>query len=116
VPEAFGIESNQYQDLLAGEFRREFRKQRRRGVPIRGIQNTVNKFVRIRRLGPLLAQRRLRFQSRSPSTRLLVEQLRDFPLGDHDDGPDALEMALRLAEELQYGAGADDGLGDRLIA
>jgi hypothetical protein len=29
--------------------------------------------------------------------RLLVEQLRDFPCGDHDDGPDALEMAVRLA-------------------
>jgi hypothetical protein len=22
--------------------------------------------------------------------------LKDFPLGDHDDGPDALEQALRL--------------------
>jgi hypothetical protein len=30
-----------------------------------------------------------------------VNQLRDFPIGDHDDGPDALEMALRLAEELR---------------
>jgi hypothetical protein len=25
----------------------------------------------------------------------LVDQLRDFPIGDHDDGPDALEMAIR---------------------
>jgi hypothetical protein len=29
-----------------------------------------------------------------------VQQLRDFPNGDHDDGPDALEMARRLAIEL----------------
>ncbi len=25
-------------------------------------------------------------------------QLREFPLAEHDDGPDALEMAIRLAE------------------
>jgi hypothetical protein len=31
---------------------------------------------------------------------LLVEQMRDFPLGDHDDGSDALEMALRPAETI----------------
>jgi hypothetical protein len=27
--------------------------------------------------------------------------LQDFPNGDHDDGPDALEMALRLTAELR---------------
>ena len=31
---------------------------------------------------------------------LLVKRLRDFPCGDHDDGPDALEMAVRLACEM----------------
>ena len=30
----------------------------------------------------------------------MVEQLRDFPHADHDDGPDALEMAVRLAAEM----------------
>jgi hypothetical protein len=29
-----------------------------------------------------------------------TEQLRDFPHGQHDDGPDALEMAIRLATGL----------------
>jgi len=70
--------------------------------------------VRIRRLGPLLSQRRLRFLARSSSTRLLVDQLRDFPVGAHDDGPDALEMALRLAEDVLQGRSSDDGLGARL--
>jgi len=56
--------------------------------------------VRIRRLGPYLAQRKLRFKSRSPGTALLIQQMKDFPVGDHDDGPDALEMALRLMMEL----------------
>ena len=50
------------------------------------------------------------------ATQMLVDQLRDFPLGDHDDGPDALEMALRLAEEMLGASNRDDGLGDRLIA
>jgi hypothetical protein len=29
--------------------------------------------------------------------------MKDFPVGDHDDGPDALEMALRLMIELWNG-------------
>ena len=74
-------------------------------MPIYGVNNTTNKLVRIRRLGPALAQKRLRFKARSPGTMLLVQQLRDFPAGDHDDGPDALEMARRLAVELWNGRG-----------
>jgi predicted phage terminase large subunit-like protein len=113
-PEVLGIETNQYQELLAVEFPPAFRRLHRRSVPIRSLENYVSKRIRIRRLGPLLAQRRLRFNTRSPSTHLLVEQLRDFPLGDHDDGPDALEMALRLAFELREPA-PDDGLGGNLL-
>jgi hypothetical protein len=45
---------------------------------------------------------------------MLVEQLKEFPLGEHDDGPDALEMAIWLAGELLGTASAGDGLGDRL--
>jgi hypothetical protein len=43
----------------------------------------------------------------------LVNQLREFPVSDHDDGPDALEMAIRLLEHL-LARPPDDGLGDRL--
>ncbi len=114
APDAFGVEANQYQELLAGEFAAEFRRQRKRVLSPHAIYNNTNKLVRIRTLGPYLAQRRLRFLSRGALTRLLVDQLRDFPLGDHDDGPDALEMAIRLASELFHGRGASDGLGDRL--
>jgi hypothetical protein len=70
--------------------------------------------MRIRRLGSYLSKRQLRFLACSPSTRLLVEQLRDFPCGAHDDGPDALEMAIRLAEEVLYERNMSDGLGNRL--
>lgn len=114
-PQAFGVETNQFQELLAAEFTSEFSRQRVVGVTPWTLDNHVSKPVRIRRLGPYLAGRRIRFKSDSPGTRLLVEQLRDFPHADHDDGPDALEMALRLAGEL-LGVEEDDGLGDRLVS
>ncbi|NUQ65392.1 MAG: phage terminase large subunit, partial [Pirellulales bacterium] len=112
-PHAFGVEANQFQELLGREFVEEFRRQGLLGVNPWLIDNSANKRVRIRRLGPLLAARRIRMKSDCPSTRLLTHQLQEFPIGDHDDGPDALEMAIRLAEELLAGT-YDDGLGNRL--
>lgn len=114
-PDAFGVEANQFQELLGAEFEAEFRRQRVLGPRPWMLDNHVNKLVRIRRLGPYLSGRRLRFKSDSPGTRLLVEQLKEFPVGDHDDGPDAAEMAIRLATEaLGKTAVPDDGLGNRL--
>jgi predicted phage terminase large subunit-like protein len=116
APHAFGVESNQFQELLAGEFEAEFQRRGIVNVQPWSMDNRVNKLVRLRRLGPYLSARRLRFKANSPSTRLLVDQLREFPVGDHDDGPDALEMAIRLAGDLlgQIHGGVGDGLGDRL--
>ncbi len=111
-PDVFGVETNQFQDLLAGELDAAFRQAgvlAARPVP---IDNRVNKQVRIRRLGPYLSSSRVRFKADSPGTHLLVEQLGTFPIGDHDDGPDAMEMAVRLAAELL--GSRSDGLGSRL--
>ena len=113
-PDLFGVESNQFQDLLSGEFEAEFRRQGILGARPTPIENHTAKQVRIRRLGPYLSSRRLRFKSDSSGTRLLIEQLQEFPVGDHDDGPDALEMALRLAAEVLNGRAVKDGLGSRL--
>lgn len=113
-PDVFGVEANQFQELLCGEFKAEFCRRGLAGIVPAAIHNHVSKLVRIRRLGPLLSQKRIRFLSGNVATRLLVDQLRDFPAGAHDDGPDALEMALRLAEEIRQGRNTDDGLGDRL--
>lgn len=113
-PDLFGVESNQFQDLLAGEFEAEFRRQGILGPRPAPIENHTAKQVRVRRLGPYLASRRVRFKAKSPGTRLLVEQLGEFPIGDHDDGPDAFEMALRLAIEVLHGRTMKDGLGNRL--
>jgi predicted phage terminase large subunit-like protein len=101
-PEGMAVETNQFQQLLVAEFQIMARQE---GVhpPIYELNNQTNKQVRIRRLGTYLAQRKLRFKSHSPGTRLLLQQLRDFPVGDHDDGPDALEMALRLMIDLWNG-------------
>ncbi len=52
-------------------------------------------------------------KSDCPSTRLLVHQLQEFPIGDHDDGPDALEMAIRMAAEMLAPV-YNDSLGNRL--
>ncbi len=111
-PDRFGIEANQFQELLAPQFAAEFERRGMLGIRPWLLHNTTSKQVRIRRLGPLLSSRRLRFLRRSPSTQRLVDQLRQFPLCDHDDGPDALEMAFRLATEIPHIK--NDGLGNRL--
>jgi predicted phage terminase large subunit-like protein len=97
-PDCLAVEVNQFQQLLADELR-HVSTQRGLLLPLYTLDNRVNKQVRIRRLTPYLMQGRLRFKGDSPGARLLVEQLRDFPHGDHDDGPDALEMAVRMADE-----------------
>jgi predicted phage terminase large subunit-like protein len=114
-PHALGVESNQFQELLVGEFRAEFQRQGGSIMSVWPMDNRVNKLVRIRRLGPYLSSRRLRFKMHSPGTQMLVEQLRQFPVGDHDDGPDATEMAIRLLSESLDAKPHDDGLGDRLV-
>jgi len=98
-PDYVGFEANQFQELLVHEFERLAGKQFAMQWPVYQINNHVNKLMRIRRLGAYLANRTLRFKSDSPGCHLLVDQLRDFPLADHDDGPDALEMAIRLPIE-----------------
>ena len=98
-PDWFGVEINQFQQLLADDLNR---RGEERGIfmPLYGVNNQVNKLVRIRRLTPYLSKRQIRFKGGSRGAKLVVEQLRDFPNGDHDDGPDALEMAVRLASHL----------------
>lgn len=59
----------------------------------------VNKTNRITELDPLIVNRDIKF-IRSPSTSLLVSQLQNFPSRDHDDGPDALELATWVLANL----------------
>ena len=48
-PDVFGIEANQFQDLLGGEFEAEFRRQGVLGSRPWPLENRTNKLVRIRR-------------------------------------------------------------------
>jgi predicted phage terminase large subunit-like protein len=84
-------------------------------VPFIPRETNVPKIVRIRTIGPYLRRQKIRFH-RDPMTQLLVEQLRDFPNGDHDDGPDALEMALSGAIEIFNGSHTSDPTAGRRIA
>ncbi|MBR9804133.1 phage terminase large subunit [bacterium] len=112
--EAVGIESNQFQELLGAELQRQADERGLPPLPLYLIENKVNKQIRIRRLGPYLCRGEMIFE-KSPSNELLISQLREFPLGRHDDGPDSLEMGIRLALEINGIAVADDGLGHNLL-
>jgi predicted phage terminase large subunit-like protein len=99
--DVFGVETIQFQQLFAVIINLISRR-RQVFLPIVEMQDNTRKEVRIRRLGPYLAQGRFRFRN-TPGTHLLVDQLREFPEGSHDDGPDSLEMALRLLSDLLAG-------------
>jgi predicted phage terminase large subunit-like protein len=101
-PHMVGIEANQFQELMIDEFERACgqRFTDTIGVNATAMYNQIKKVVRIRRLGHYIVNRKFRFRRDCPSNHLLVDQLMDFPNADHDDGPDALEMAERLPLEL----------------
>lgn len=63
-------------------------------IPAKAVVPHADKALRIESLQPYFAQGRIRLH---PSQRTLIEQLRHFPLADHDDGPDALHMLWELA-------------------
>lgn len=108
TPDLVGFEANQFQELLIHEFDRAADTAFKTRYPIFKIQNRVSKLVRIRRLGPYITRRELRIVD-DLGGRLLLQQLQEFPVGVHDDGPDALEMAIRLILEASGGYYVDEG-------
>jgi len=95
-PDAMGIETDVFQELFLTVFEVVTKE---RGVTLAVHEmptGGVPKAVRIRRLDSYLARRLCRFVD-TAGTRMLVEQLRGFPMADFDDGPDAMEQAVRLA-------------------
>ncbi len=108
-PDVFACEVNGFAGLDA-MFRFKAEQQRMPPLRLARVTQHANKLARIRLgVGPYLASRRVTFRD-SPGARRLVSQLREFPLGDHDDGPDALETALRIAEELSANGGFPEGV------
>lgn len=112
-PAAWAVEKNGFGALLP--LIRE--RHPRLALPLASVTQHRNKAVRIRLgVGPWLGAGKLRFVRGRAGTAQLVQQLQDFPLADHDDGPDALEMALLLAQRVaEQGPPAPD-TETRLIA
>lgn len=89
----WAVETVQFQEFFAEVLMREAAGQ---GIalPVRPVKNSADKMLRIESLQPHFAQGRILLH---PDQAALVDQLRHFPLADHDDGPDALEMLWRVA-------------------
>lgn len=92
----FAFEVNQFQDLMANDLERLSRVAGVH-VPVRKVTHSSDKLGRIQTLEPMISMGTLRFSRRH---RVLLEQLRQFPKAAHDDGPDALEMAITVSRTL----------------
>lgn len=89
----FGFESNQAQEFMLSELTRRS-SAASIYVPVKSIVNTTDKIARIQSLQPLFASGRLQLSRR---LLILLEQMKYFPKGAHEDSLDALQMAVKLA-------------------
>ena len=89
----FAAETNQFQWFLKEQLARE---SARAGLylPVTGVRSTEDKVLRVGSLQPDVKNGYLLFRR---DQTLLLEQLAQFPLAAHDDGPDALEGVRTLA-------------------
>lgn len=107
-PTFVGVESNGFQAVLQPLFDLVCRQSGRPPLPLTLVNHSAAKALRIRRLDAPLASRQIRFR-RSSGSMKLVEQLQMFPIaGYHDDGPDAMESAIRLITDRVISRGDDD--------
>jgi len=90
----FGVEEVQFQQFLKTELQRRADAQHL-NLRVKGIKQSSDKTARIARLQPLFAAGHLVLSKRHPT---LFNQLLEFPTGRRDDGPDALEMAVRMVD------------------
>ena len=99
----FGAETNQFQWFLKEQLARESARQ---GLylPIQGVRSTEDKSMRVESLQPDVKNGYILFRR---DQALLLQQLSQFPLGSHDDGPDALEGARTLARRKSRAAGLE---------
>ena len=92
-----GAETNQFQWFLKEELAKASAKA---GLylPIEEVQQTSDKVMRIQTLQPDVKNKYIKFTRRH---KRLLEQLTQFPMGAHDDGPDALEGARSIAKRVK---------------
>lgn len=99
----FGVETVQFQHFFkdvmvkksaeAGEY-----------LPIEEINSVQNKKMRIESLQPFVKNKYLKFNQKHKT---LLQQLKEYPMGKNDDGPDGLEMAVRLALNIKSNSKVD---------
>ena len=68
-------------------------------LPWQTLTNTGRKDIRIQAAEPYLARGQIRVRN-TPGGRLLVQQWREFPFGNYDDGADAVATGLIRLEQL----------------
>lgn len=101
-PQKMVVETNQGLDLLIPEFER-YMKEEKVIFPVENVEHYQDsKIARIRRLGVYLSRGQIRIRE-TKGGRMLLDQLRDFPKGTHDDAPDAVELGIRRLEMLTMG-------------
>lgn len=97
--EKFGVETNLYKNLLLPNIqderkRRENKFGKKIKIPFYDIIQTENKVKRIFTIEPKITHGWILFNRSLGET--FLTQHEEFPKGDHDDGPDALEMLWSL--------------------
>ena len=92
----WGIESNSFQALYASESARRS-MEAAAYLPIVPITQLKNKALRLQSLQPDFKNKYILLEEAGQE--LLKQQLVEYPMGAHDDGPDALEGARTLARE-----------------
>jgi predicted phage terminase large subunit-like protein len=90
---AHGFEDVAFQDVMK-QWIDDLSRENRIYLPCVGIPQKSDKVQRITRLSPLVENGTILFRR---DQTLLIEEIIHFPKADHDDGPDALEMAVGLA-------------------
>lgn len=90
---SFGLETNNFQGLLVPAVQHEA-AMRQVHLPLVEIKNSGDKIKRIASLQSYFKIGLLKLNDKDVT---LWQQLEELPQGKYDDGPDALEMAFRLA-------------------
>ena len=90
----FGVEDNQFQEYFKDAMQKKIDEEKRgKGLIIKGVHSHSDKILRIQSLQPDIRNGRIKFKK---DQQKLIDQLLNFPSADHDDGPDALEIAMSL--------------------
>jgi predicted phage terminase large subunit-like protein len=95
----WAVETVQFQAFLFSELVKRS-VQRGIAVPAQAVTPNTDKELRIMGLQPYIAAGAIRVHA---SQTVLLQQLQFWPMADHDDGPDALEMLWQLAQRVQAG-------------